>query len=527
MIGNSATDGNPSTATEQERRVLLAALRSEAVRSALVKAQLGADAFAKHSNKLLVTAIHATPWGEHYPARVRLWLQEHGDSDDLFAWEDGLPYAIKRTQKAEKATVDEGVALVVVEKIAQSRKVAAAKAKLYDLASNGAASAELVTQLESVLATLQPAATAAPSEPEGEWSDDLEAADLPEQDWLVEGLLQRGANAILVGASKSCKTQLALELALRVATGKGGLWGVALQAAEPEVVIYFSGESGRRAIKYHQHAIRKAKGVKKAKLRIEYWVPQLHNERSLVRYQKAVKDSGAALVIIDCMYLTGIDGGGGENSANLNKMGPLLTRLEGVTRTAGAPNLVAVHHTSKGATPNARRAKEFQTLPEIVDVAYTGFENWCRQYVLTKRNRPYEHGQPDRLWLVVGGSADHPGYEAEVTLDRGDKGKWKLSTRPVDEARLAHKLEALEAKGKTGVAALAKQMKVEAMEGEILKALKKVGAEGLSRKGVADAVGVTHQNKTLAEALSGLAEEGKLIKHKPGGVVRYRLADEG
>src|SRR5262245_19385718 len=98
-----ANHAEPTETADQQCQVLRAALKSEAVRTALLAAQLGPDSFSQDASKLVATAVANVPWASNYPARVRKWITENKDSDQLYPWAGGLKFAVKRTKKAETA----------------------------------------------------------------------------------------------------------------------------------------------------------------------------------------------------------------------------------------------------------------------------------------------------------------------------------------------------------------------------------------------------------------------------------------
>jgi RecA-family ATPase len=65
-------------------------------------------------------------------------------------------------------------------------------------------------------------------------------------DWLIEGLWAKEAVGCIGGAPKSCKTWLALEMALAVASGKPCLGRFAVKTPGP--VLVYCAEDGPRAV---------------------------------------------------------------------------------------------------------------------------------------------------------------------------------------------------------------------------------------------------------------------------------------
>ena len=89
-------------------------------------------------------------------------------------------------------------------------------------------------------------------------------ADVPfepdgQSDWLVEPLWAHQAVGVLGGAPKSCKTYLALELALAVATGTPCLGR--FPVADPGPVLVFAAEDAPRHIRARLNGLARARGA--------------------------------------------------------------------------------------------------------------------------------------------------------------------------------------------------------------------------------------------------------------------------
>ena len=75
--------------------------------------------------------------------------------------------------------------------------------------------------------------------PETLRDEDLER--LPDAEWLIDGILEKGVVAFLVGFTGTIKSFLAMDWGMSVATGKSWLG----KMAEPAPVIYIAAEGGR------------------------------------------------------------------------------------------------------------------------------------------------------------------------------------------------------------------------------------------------------------------------------------------
>ncbi|HMP05529.1 MAG TPA: AAA family ATPase [Lacipirellulaceae bacterium] len=264
----------------------------------------------------------------------------------------------------------------------------------------------------------------------------LSAAELDAGDfsvmWLVDWLLVEGMPAILAGGKKSLKTTALVDLGLSIATGGEFLGKFTCRNAKRYLLC--SGESGMPALQETSRRIARAKGWELADVpnfAISADLPRLDDLSDLENWQSFVEGQGAEVVAVDPAYLCMP----GDNADNLFKTGALLANVARVCRDLGV-TLILAHHTKK------TRGAELAAFdpPELEDIAWAGFQEFARQWLLLGRRERYEPGTGrHRLWLNYGGSTGHSGLLA-VNVNEGvisDPGGrfYEVSTCKASEAR--------------------------------------------------------------------------------------------
>ena len=231
----------------------------------------------------------------------------------------------------------------------------------------------------------------------------VRAADLEDGDtaarWLVEPLWARAAVGVLGGSPKCCKSFLALELAVSVASGAPCL-GV-FAACDPGPVLLYMAEDAAPVVKARLTGICRARRVELAQLPIHViTVPvlRLDRGRDQARLREAVRRCAPRLLILDpFVRLHRID----ENDAGA--VSALLGYLRTLQRQLDVAVLV-VHHARKNGSG---RAQAGLALRGSGDFHAWGDSNlYLRRHgeilALTIEHRAAAAPDPLRLQLVAG-----------------------------------------------------------------------------------------------------------------------------
>jgi AAA domain len=325
--------------------------------------------------------------------------------------------------------------------------------------------------------------------------------------WLVKKVLVRDQPAIMGGAKKVLKTSLMIDFALSLACGKPFLGQFDVPTPVPVAIL--SGESGEYTIRETARRVAKAKGVSLASCPVlwGFTLPKLASADDLAALARELKAAQVGAVFLDPIYLCLAAGTPDFQVNNLFAVGPLLMNVARVCLDVGATPIL-LHHASKGAAMSRTLTGEPM---ELEDLAFSGFAEFARQWVLVSRREKYEAGSgKHKLWLNIGGSAGHSGLwgvnvtEGELRDDFSGR-RWNVEVQGVE---LALKLAAADKEIK-------KNQKTEAKMGDarkkILVALK-TAPDGETTKAIADMTGL--QPRVVGPALAALADDGAVIDIK-------------
>jgi replicative DNA helicase len=323
--------------------------------------------------------------------------------------------------------------------------------------------------------------------------------------WLIKHVLVRDQPVLLGGPKKSLKTSIMLDAALSLGSGRPFLGR--FEVPERLNVAVLSGESGQITIRETALRVAQAKGVKLAACDVLWGfdLPRLGVEEDLQALSAALRDNQVGVVFIDPAYLCLLAGASDLQANNMFQVGPLLLRVAKVCAEAGT-TLVLVHHTTKPA--GMLRMQTGEPL-ELEDLAYSGFQEFARQWVLINRRQKYEPGTGKHLlWLNLGGSAGHSGCwgldidEGKLNDDFGGR-RWLVQVRSMEEA-LKGISEAKE-RARDG----RRKAKLDELKGKLRQALRDLpGGDTVTR--LAQLIGES-RTTGVAEALAEMREDGEVV----------------
>jgi hypothetical protein len=252
-------------------------------------------------------------------------------------------------------------------------------------------------------------------------------------EYLIPGLLVKGQPCILAGPKKCLKTNISIDLTLSLARQSPFL-GV-FPVNKPVRVALISGESGKATIQ--ETAVRIAKSKSSPHLsdyENAFWcftLPKLGQPNSVKTMVDYVELHRLDVLVIDPAYLAMPLG---DSASNLFLVGAMLGELTKVSEATGV-TIILCHHARKGSGD-----RQFDP-PELESIAWAGFQEWARQWILLGRRDAYnpDSNGEHELWLTSGGSAGHSGLWAvdieEGTRNGGASRKWVVEVKKPYEAR--------------------------------------------------------------------------------------------
>lgn len=250
-------------------------------------------------------------------------------------------------------------------------------------------------------------------------------------DWLIKNVIVKGQPGIVAGPSKALKTNISIDLAVSLGSGKPFLGEFAVP--EPLRVAVVSGESGAATLQETARRVCKAKGLDLAKLGDSLlWcfdVPTFSDLDGMDRLADYLRLGDTDLVLLDPLYLML----GDIDAKNMFEMGGALRVISEVFIKNKITPLI-VHHANKQLPVGEPM--------ELAHLAYSGLEQYARQFILLNRRERYGDDGNHDLWLRCGGSQGHGGLwnlhvEEGVIGDDFSGRRWAVTVSTIDQVKKA------------------------------------------------------------------------------------------
>ncbi len=234
----------------------------------------------------------------------------------------------------------------------------------------------------------------------------ISATELDQTDYatnyLIDGVLVEGQPCIVAGKQKTLKTSVLVDLSVSLVMARKFL-GV-FDVAEARRVGFVSCESGLGTIQETFRRVCIARGCVLSDLGglvVSDTIPRLDDPHCIAALEAFCTENELRVLILDPAYLmlSGADAG------NLMTMGERLAGLNRIASRTGV-SVILAHHNKKTRMADGNRFDP----PQLEEIAWSGFAEFARQWLLLGRRSEYEDGTgKHNLWLRVGGSAGHSG----------------------------------------------------------------------------------------------------------------------
>ena len=316
--------------------------------------------------------------------------------------------------------------------------------------------------------------------------------------YLVDGTLVEGQPCIVAGKQKTLKTSVLVDLSVSLVVAHKFL-GV-FNVPEARRVGFVSCESGLGTLQETFRRVCIARGCVLSDLTglvVSDTIPRLDDPACIAALEAFCTENELGVLILDPAYLmlSGADAG------NLMTMGERLAGLNRIASRTGV-SVILAHHNKKTRMADGNRFDP----PQLEEIAWSGFAEFARQWLLLGRRSEYEDGTGKHdLWLRCGGSAGHSGlYGVDVSEGlRSDHGgrHWYVEVRSADEARQDSRERQEEAKEAARDAAHDAKLAADAQR--IANAMAKF-RDGETKNTIRDVAGLSGSrfNAALAKLLS-------------------------
>ncbi len=274
--------------------------------------------------------------------------------------------------------------------------------------------------------------------------EDIFQGDYELEPWNIWNCLVAGQGCIIAGPEKSMKTSIALDLAVSLASGENFLGADCFPVLQPANVMLMSGESGIATLRKNLRTVfRERCGTRQyakqdrdrgiatlqKRIMLSDKVPRFDCKPDLAVVGELIEQNDIEVLIVDTAGMAMP----GDTASNMNSQYRLLGDMNEVCRERGAM-LSVVHHT--------HRRKDNHAPVNLDDIAFAGYKEWARQWILIGRSSPYDPPEPGEsrlhnLWLTIGGSAGHSSLHG-LTIDEGTRQQpqWKITLSGATQTRV-------------------------------------------------------------------------------------------
>ncbi len=323
-----------------------------------------------------------------------------------------------------------------------------------------------------------------------------------ELEYLINGILVRGQPGVIAGPKKTLKTNISIDLALSLSSG-GRFLGHFEADLEVRVGV-MSGESGAATIQETARRIAASKASRLQDFGNVIWsfaLPQLNNAEHIEALHRFITTHRLDVLILDPTYLMML--GLGNDAGNLFAVGSFLKSLGDLAQATGCTPLLC-HHLKKGVADPYEPA-------ELENIAWAGFQEFVRQWILLNRRVRYDpdQGGHHELWMSVGGSAGHSGLwglnvEEGTRQDIGGR-RWQVDVLSAADAYAERIVAASDAADQR------KQQQVEAKWRRqceaVLEAMRRFPI-GETPRAIREVAGIN--SRSIGPILEELLERGKI-----------------
>ncbi|WP_298863727.1 bifunctional DNA primase/polymerase [uncultured Gimesia sp.] len=251
-------------------------------------------------------------------------------------------------------------------------------------------------------------------------------------EFLINGVLTRGQPCIMAAQKKCLKTNIAIDMAVSLATGTHFLGKFPVPIPVNTAVV--SCESGEPTLQETFRRVTKSKNLLPSNvenLHFCFDTPSLQNAIDVNFIRQTIEELEIEVLFIDPVYLCMSLG---DSASNLFSVGEKLKPLSNLVQETGC-TIILIHHTRK-----TRDGKDWNE-PQLEEIAFAGFQEFARQWVLLGRRDAYKPDIPGhhKLHFVAGGSAGHSQAWAldinEGSIDDPGGRIWDVRLFPAQEAR--------------------------------------------------------------------------------------------